>query len=91
MAEIRLSVPLVAQSRSMSCWYAAVCMVNFYWEAGPRYGLPDAWAENTGITPRQQRELARNENLSQLNSADHEFTANTLKNSIGVALLQSLD
>ena len=78
MAEIRLSVPLVAQSRSMSCWYAAACMVNYYWEAGPRLGLPDAWAANTGITPAQQRDLARNENLRRVNSADHEFTANTL-------------
>ncbi|WP_165354553.1 papain-like cysteine protease family protein [Tropicimonas sp. IMCC6043] len=78
MSEIRLNVPLLAQSRTMSCWYAAVCMVNYYWEAGPRLGLPRVFEANSGISPAQHRELARNENLAQLNSASHEFTASSL-------------
>ena len=78
MSEIRLDVPLLAQSRSMSCWYAAICMVSYYWEAGPRLGSPQLYAANQGITPTQFRDLARSENLVQLNSASHDFSAASL-------------
>jgi hypothetical protein len=28
------------------CWYAAACMVAYYYEAGPRFGYPDVWKWN---------------------------------------------
>ncbi len=46
---IKLDVPLVKQLCNMSCWYASVCMVTYYREAGSRLGLSDKWNENTGI------------------------------------------
>ncbi len=59
----KMVVPKVAQDMSMSCWYAAACMVAFYREAGPRLGIPDVYAANTGVTAAQMRLLARNEGL----------------------------
>ena len=63
-ATIRLDVPRVAQARSMSCWYAAACMVNYYFEVGPRLGLPKVWEKNSGISPGRFEDLARNEGLA---------------------------
>ena len=63
-ATIRLDVPKVAQARQMSCWYAAVCMVNYYFEVGPRQGLPQVWKDNKGITPARFVDLAKNEGLA---------------------------
>ena len=78
MAQVRLNVPLIPQQRSMSCWYACVCMVKYYVEMGPRYGNPDAWHANTGLGLEQVRALAKTENLDFLNSATHDFTAVTM-------------
>lgn len=74
MAEISYKVPLVAQARSMSCWYAAACMVAYCYEAGPRYGIPKAWLDNSGITVEQVNELARTEHMKILVASTHEFT-----------------
>lgn len=52
----------------MSCWYASVCMVCYYREAGPRLGLPDKWTANTGITPTDFVDLAKNEGLEPIKS-----------------------
>lgn len=30
------------------CWYASVCMVAYYFEAGPRQGLPEIFKRNLG-------------------------------------------
>ncbi len=30
------------------CWYASACMVAFYFEAGPRLGLPELYARDLG-------------------------------------------
>ena len=78
MSKIAYGVPLVAQARSMSCWYAAACMVAYTYEAGPRYGIPQAWLDNSGITVEQVQELARTENMKVLVSSTHEFTAASL-------------
>src|SRR6266540_698244 len=48
---IRLRVPLVAGRLGMECWYASACMVAYYFEAGPRIGLPKKWEANKGINP----------------------------------------
>ena len=78
MAEIRLDVPLVKQRQRMSCWYAAACMVSYYYRVGPRLGIPKVWTNNKGISPAQLHELASVEGLLFLNSADHEFTSASL-------------
>jgi Papain-like cysteine protease AvrRpt2 len=49
--DIYLSVPFVTQldfgdpthpiRDYTGCWYASVCMVNYYFEQGPRYGMPE--------------------------------------------------
>lgn len=82
MAGIRLDVPRVAQSRSMSCWYAAAAMVGYYYEQGPRLGLPQVWIDNTGIFPDKIAELARHESMSFLTAASHEFSPGTLISTI---------
>ena len=47
MASIYLDVPFVTQlgiggvrDDPLGCWYAAACMVAYYFEAGPRLGIP---------------------------------------------------
>ena len=63
---IKLTVPLVPQRLGNSCWYAAACMVSYYFRAGPRLGLPAKWQENKGITPKDFIELAKTEGLLPL-------------------------
>jgi cysteine protease avirulence protein AvrRpt2 len=60
---VKLVVPLVKQDRSMECWYAAACMVRYYFEAGPRLGVPKAWADNKGLPMADFATLAKNEHL----------------------------
>lgn len=72
---IRLDVAKVAQQRSMSCWYATVCMVGYYFEIGPRQGLPNVWQANSGITPERFVDLARNEGLA--NATNYRGAGNT--------------
>lgn len=74
MAEVKLNVPLVPQSLSMSCWYAAACMVSYYFAAGPRQGIHSVWIANQGLQFSDVPKLARIEGLSQLQSASHEFS-----------------
>lgn len=60
---LMLDVPVVGQSRSMSCWYASACMVAYYQEAGPRLGLPRAWAADYGLGTKAFPRLAAVEGL----------------------------
>jgi len=71
---IRLNVPLVGQMAfgnrlgpnqpgSMACWYAAACMVSYYFEVGPRLGLPSVWESNSGLTASDVDRLAKIEGL----------------------------
>lgn len=62
--KFRMNVPLVPQARNSSCWYAAACMVSYYREAGPRFGVPMVWQENKGISLAQESALARHEGLT---------------------------
>ncbi len=60
MADFYLSVPFVTQldfgnpaqplRDYTGCWYASVCMVNYYFEAGPRYGLPRLFNQSNTLT-----------------------------------------
>jgi hypothetical protein len=57
-AFILLDVPHVGQreiggqtghashSEQNGCWYASTCMVSYFWEAGPRLGVPEQYAAN---------------------------------------------
>jgi Papain-like cysteine protease AvrRpt2 len=65
MADILLTVPYVSQvnigghigaglgrTEEMGCWYAAVSMLGYYREAGPRLGVPSQYVKSDG-TPHQ--------------------------------------
>ena len=53
---ILLNVPFVSQLRShgttradpTGCWYASACMIGYYFEVGPRFGIPEIYARNLG-------------------------------------------
>jgi hypothetical protein len=58
---VNLNVPFVTQlgigghvpgatprNDPTGCWYASACMVNYYFEAGPRLGVPELFARNLG-------------------------------------------
>ena len=60
MADYFLTVPFVTQLDFGSptqpmrdytgCWYASACMVNYYFEAGPRKGLPRLYNQSDVLT-----------------------------------------
>jgi hypothetical protein len=60
MPDIYLAVPFVTQldfgdpehpiRDYTGCWYAAVCMVNYYFEQGPRLGLPEMFNQSKQLT-----------------------------------------
>ncbi|MEM6304979.1 MAG: papain-like cysteine protease family protein [Pseudomonadota bacterium] len=78
MAKFEMKVPMIPQRKSMSCWYASACMVAAYFEGGPRLGLPKKWSEDQGLTLQEMFKLAKVEKMIQLNSAEHDFTAESL-------------
>ena len=62
---IYLDVPYVSQlnygggmNDPTGCWYASACMVSFYFEAGPRLGVPEIYGPGghaaTGSTDAQK-------------------------------------
>ncbi len=36
----------ISHSEQNGCWYASTCMVSYFWEAGPRLGVPAQYADN---------------------------------------------
>lgn len=76
---VKLNVPLVKQLRSMSCWYASVCMVAYFREAGPRLGLPDKWNANNGINLNDFIRLAKVEGLLPIMSPTSNLTEQQLE------------
>ena len=75
---VKLDVPLVTQLRSMSCWYASVCMVAYFREAGPRLGLPEKWKANNGIQIKDFIALAQAEGLKVVTSPTSNLTEQQL-------------
>ncbi len=71
---VMLNVPVVTQRRQMSCWYASVCMVAYYREAGPRLGLPEKWNANCGINLNDFIRLAQVEGLKSIKSPASALT-----------------
>ena len=77
MAEyIDLEIPFVSQmdigihtgtaghSEKTGCWYASTCMVSYFWETGPRLGVPDLYAGTNnpkGISATHYPNLISNE------------------------------
>jgi hypothetical protein len=82
MAFVLLDVPYVPQlnivghvpgftshSEQTGCWYATTCMVSYFWEAGPRLGVPAQYANNPqDPLPMGARylELAANEHFASV-------------------------
>src|SRR5262249_45198832 len=61
------------------CWYASIEMVNFYFEQGPRMGVPDLFTKKVGTFPdgtdmigfrtisaEKWKELLRNEHMEAI-------------------------
>jgi ABC-type bacteriocin/lantibiotic exporter with double-glycine peptidase domain len=76
---VKLDVPLVTQQRSMSCWYASVCMVAYYRVQGPRLGIPERWEANHGIQIRDFVTLAMNEGLLAIRAPVANLTEQQLE------------
>ncbi len=74
-----LQVPLVVQRKSMECWYASVCMVAYFREAGPRLGIPEKWAANNGINLVDFITLAKTEGLLSLMTPAQDLTSQQLE------------
>ena len=47
----------------MACWYAAACMVSYYFRPGPRLGLPPVWKADQGLSVSAINQLAMAEGL----------------------------
>jgi len=57
-------VPLVSQPKNSNiCWYCSACMVAFYFEAGPRQGIPAKILGDSAIHPSEFITLASVEHL----------------------------
>ena len=76
MASIYLDVPFVSQlgfgdpdkpmNDKTGCWYASACMVAYFFEAGPRLGVPEKYDPAKGHTAMKNEEyptLMVNEHL----------------------------
>lgn len=53
-----------SRSEVNGCWYAATCMVSYFWEIGPRLGVPEQYAGGHDPQPMGARygDLKANEN-----------------------------
>ncbi len=96
MAFILLDVPFVSQndiggqtghahhSEQNGCWYASTCMVSYFWEAGPRLGVPKQYKRNPGDPEpmgKRYKELKKNENFEGVPlPARHSWTTVKLFN-----------
>lgn len=67
----KISVPLIAQSKSDTCWHASSMMIWRYWQhktgkSGPMNTLSPKWTSNQPITPTDFVNLARKVGLKAL-------------------------
>lgn len=100
MAFILLDVPYVPQlrigghlpghpthSEQNGCWYASTCMVGYFWEAGPRLGVPAQYADNPqDPKPMGARysELMANEHFASVPlPGNNTWTADALMDVLG--------
>src|SRR5262249_3683033 len=72
----------VGHSERNGCWYAASCMVGYFWEVGPRLGVPEQYRRNPqDPEPMGARyaQLAKNEHfMPVLLPPDKAWTAERL-------------
>lgn len=92
---IHLPVPWITQLRQgyedpTGCWYASACMIGYFFEVGPRQGLPRLYtrplsdgrlghwatgsAEATAANPNHHADLARNEGFAAVANCDTDHT-----------------
>jgi hypothetical protein len=61
-----------------ACWYASACMVAYYYETGPRFGVPPIWLDNLGIQAIDLSLLARCEGLMAVPKPSWRLTSKQL-------------
>jgi hypothetical protein len=61
-----------------ACWYASACMVAYYYEPGPRQGIPQIWLDNIGLYQYNISLLARVEGLKAVPKPRAGLTSDTL-------------
>src|SRR5262249_23155625 len=80
MPSIFLDVPFVSQlgygdpnnpmNDRTGCWYASACMVAYYFEAGPRLGLPEKYdvakGGHSAMKNEEYPKLMENEHLAKI-------------------------
>lgn len=59
----------------MACWYAADCMVSYYFRPGPRLGLPPVWKADQGRSVSAINQLAMAEGLKAVAKAAGGLTS----------------
>ncbi len=74
-------------SEQNGCWYASTCMVSYFWEAGPRLGVPAQYAANPA-DPKpmgaRYNELMTNEHFASVTlPPDKKWTADRLMDVLG--------
>ena len=79
----KLSVPLIAQSKSDTCWHASSMMIWRYWQyktgrAGPMNTLIPKWTSNNPVSPTDFINLAKKVGLKALPVKSY-FTAGDLE------------
>lgn len=101
MAFILLDVPYIGQlrigghlpghpthSEENGCWYASTCMCSYFWEAGPRLGVPAQYAggqENVLPMGARYNELMQNENFASVDlPSDKKWSAWGLMATLGM-------
>ncbi|MDX1605773.1 MAG: papain-like cysteine protease family protein [Candidatus Competibacterales bacterium] len=87
MAKVLLNVPLVPQSKSLTCWHASALMLWYYWQGktgyqGPMYTIPNKWENNQPVTPQEFITLANNVGLTALPLAN-QYSSDDLGKHLG--------
>jgi hypothetical protein len=70
----------ITQHGFMACWYAAACMVSYYYRPGPRLGLPKTWQADKGLTLTAVNSLAAVEGLKIIFKPVVGLTCDTIAN-----------
>ncbi len=71
----------------LGCWYASACMVGYFFEQGPRLGVPELYQPaapnrsggHLGIPPSMFKALAKNEQLEAVPGAGDALNSKELK------------
>lgn len=83
MAELYLHVPLYAQQKDMTCWFASARMVKCYKKIEQVTGLPDYYANNWGLQGGEVARLAEVEGFKYLPNDRPKFSVASLIHTLG--------